>query len=206
MYKRLFDFLASFFVIIVLSPVILVVSLLVRKKLGSPVIFSQNRPGINGQPFKMFKFRTMTDAKNKEMESLSDSVRLTPFGSKLRALSLDELPGLWNVLKGDMSLVGPRPLLTRYYKFYTNREQVRHTVRPGVTGWAQINGRNTLNWNDRLEMDVWYVENKSFLLDLKIILLTIKKVIVSEGVVVDAHSTMLNLDEERAQGLNNNGH
>jgi lipopolysaccharide/colanic/teichoic acid biosynthesis glycosyltransferase len=206
MFKRLFDFSVSFFAIILLSPIILVVSILVRKKLGSPVIFAQIRPGVNGVPFKMFKFRTMIDAKNKEMESLSDSARLTPFGSKLRALSLDELPGLWNVLKGDMSLVGPRPLLTRYYKFYTNREQVRHTVRPGVTGWAQINGRNTLNWNDRLEMDVWYVENKSFLLDLKIILLTIKKVIIREGVVVDAHSTMLNLDEERAQGQNTNGH
>ncbi|WP_351189633.1 sugar transferase [Shewanella sp. TB4-MNA-CIBAN-0142] len=206
MFKRLFDFSVSFFAIILLSPIILVVSILVRKNLGSPVIFTQIRPGVNGVPFKMFKFRTMMDAKNKEIESLSDSVRLTPFGCKLRALSLDELPGLLNVIKGDMSLVGPRPLLTRYYKFYTNREQVRHTVRPGVTGWAQINGRNTLNWNDRLEMDVWYVENKSFLLDLKIILLTIKKVIIREGVVVDAHSTMLNLDEERAQGQNNNDH
>ena len=153
----------------------------------------------------MYKFRTMTDSTDKNGEPLSDAERLTPFGNKLRLTSLDEIPGLLNVLKGDMSLVGPRPLLPRYYEYYTEREQVRHTVRPGITGWAQVNGRNTLNWNERIAMDVWYVEKQSFYLDFKILLLTIKKVIKSEGVVTDARSVMLNLDEERSgQKANNN--
>lgn len=197
MLKRSFDILVSLTSIVILSPVIVAVCVLVNFNLGRPVVFSQLRPGLNGKRFRMYKFRTMTDAVNNVGETLPDAERLTPCGNKLRLTSLDELPGLWNVLKGDMSLVGPRPLLPRYYEYYTEREQLRHTVRPGVTGWAQVNGRNTLNWNDRLAMDVWYVENQSFYLDLKILLLTIKKVTTSEGVVVDARSVMQNLDEER---------
>tara|TARA_R110001592_G_scaffold79795_2_gene238356 strand:- start:2394 stop:3017 length:624 start_codon:yes stop_codon:yes gene_type:complete len=195
--KRSLDILVSLTTIIIFSPVMIIVSVLVSFKLGSPVVFSQLRPGLNGKLFRMYKFRTMTDAVNDVGETLPDVERLTPFGNKLRLSSLDELPGLWNVLKGDMSLVGPRPLLPKYYEYYTEREQLRHTVRPGVTGWAQVNGRNTLNWNDRLAMDVWYVENQSLYLDFKILLLTIKKVTQSEGVVVDARSVMQNLDEER---------
>lgn len=197
MLKRSLDILVSLTTIIIFSPVMIIVSVLVSFKLGSPVVFSQLRPGLNGKLFRMYKFRTMTDAVNDVGETLPDVERLTPFGNKLRLSSLDELPGLWNVLKGDMSLVGPRPLLPKYYEYYTEREQLRHTVRPGVTGWAQVNGRNTLNWNDRLAMDVWYVENQSLYLDFKILLLTIKKVTQSEGVVVDARSVMQNLDEER---------
>ncbi len=197
MLKRFFDICVSLSIILILLPVIFVVSILVAFNLGSPVIFSQLRPGLNGKLFRMYKFRTMTDSLNKDDESLSDTQRLTVFGSKLRLTSLDELPGLWNVLKGDMSLVGPRPLLVKYYKYYTESEQIRHTVRPGITGWAQVNGRNTLNWDERLAMDVWYVERKSFLLDFKILFLTLKKVTKREGVVADARSVMLNLDEER---------
>ena len=197
MFKRSFDIFVSLSAIFVLSPVIIVVYVLVNFNLGRPVVFSQMRPGLNGKMFRMYKFRTMTNAVNNAGETLLDAERLTDFGNKLRIASLDELPGLWNVLKGDMSLIGPRPLLPDYYEFYTEREQLRHTVKPGVTGWAQVNGRNTLTWDDRLAMDVWYVENQSFSLDLKILLLTIKKVTKSEGVVVDARSVMKNFDEER---------
>jgi lipopolysaccharide/colanic/teichoic acid biosynthesis glycosyltransferase len=197
MLKRSLDILVSLTTIIIFSPIMIIVSVLVSFKLGSPVVFSQLRPGLNAKLFRMYKFRTMTDAVNDVGETLPDVERLTPFGNKLRLSSLDELPGLWNVLKGDMSLVGPRPLLPKYYEYYTEREQLRHTVRPGVTGWAQVNGRNTLNWDDRLAMDVLYVENQSLYLDFKILLLTIKKVTKSEGVVVDARSVMQNLDEER---------
>lgn len=197
MLKRTLDILLSLTAIVILSPVILAVCILVIFNLGHPFIFSQLRPGLNGKLFRMYKFRTMTDAINNAGENFSDAKRLTAFGNKLRLTSLDELPGFWNVLKGDMSIIGPRPLLPRYYEYYTEREQLRHTVRPGITGWAQVNGRNTLNWNDRLAMDVWYVENQSFYLDMKILLLTIKKVTSSEGVVVDARSIMQNLDEER---------
>ena len=168
MFKRSFDIFVSLSAIFVLSPVIIVVYVLVNFNLGRPVVFSQMRPGLNGKMFRMYKFRTMTNAVNNAGETLLDAERLTHFGNKLRIASLDELPGFWNVLKGDMSLIGPRPLLPDYYEFYTEREQLRHTVKPGVTGWAQVNGRNTLTWDDRLAMDVWYVENQSFSLDLKI--------------------------------------
>ena len=205
MLKRFFDIFVSLTAIFILLPVMVVVCILVACNLGRPVVFSQLRPGLSGKLFRMYKFRTMTDSTDKNGEPLSDAERLTPFGNKLRLTSLDEIPGLLNVLKGDMSLVGPRPLLPRYYEYYTEREQVRHTVRPGITGWAQVNGRNTLNWNERIAMDVWYVEKQSFYLDFKILLLTIKKVIKSEGVVTDARSVMLNLDEERSgQKANNN--
>ena len=197
MLKRFFDILVSLTAIAILSPVMIIVCMLINFNLGWPVIFSQLRPGLNGKLFRMYKFRTMTDAVSHSGKTLPDAERLTPFGNTLRLTSIDELPGLWNVLKGDMSLVGPRPLLPRYYEYYTEREQIRHTVRPGVTGWAQVNGRNTLNWNDRLAMDVWYVENQSVYLDLTILVLTIKKVTKSEGIVVDARSVMQNLDEER---------
>ena len=197
MLKRSFDILVSLTAIFILSPVMIVVCVLVNFNLGRPVVFSQLRPGLNGKGFRMYKFRTMTNAVNNAGETLPDAERLTHFGNNLRITSLDEFPGLWNVLKGDMSLVGPRPLLPAYYEYYTEREQLRHTVKPGVTGWAQVNGRNTLNWDDRLAMDVWYVENQSFNLDLKILLLTIKKVTKREGVVVDARSVMKNFDEER---------
>ena len=197
MLKRSFDILVSLTAIFILSPVMIVVCVLVNFNLGRPVVFSQLRPGLNGKGFRMYKFRTMTNAVNNAGETLPDAERLTHFGNNLRITSLDEFPGLWNVLKGDMSLVGPRPLLPAYFEYYTEREQLRHTVKPGVTGWAQVNGRNTLNWDDRLAMDVWYVENQSFNLDLKILLLTIKKVTKREGVVVDARSVMKNFDEER---------
>ena len=197
MLKRALDILVSLTAIIMLSPVIVLICVLINLNLGRPIFFSQLRPGLNGELFRMYKFRTMTDAVSELGQDLPDAERLSPLGNILRLTSLDEIPGLWNVIKGDMSLVGPRPLLARYYEYYTEREQIRHTVRPGVTGWAQVNGRNTLSWTDRLAMDVWYVENQSLFLDLKILLLTVRKVTRSDGVVVDARSVMQNLDEER---------
>ncbi len=161
MLKRLFDILASASALVLLSPVFLVVVLLVRRKLGSPVFFTQIRPGIHGKPFKMFKFRTMTDERDESGELLPDSVRLTKFGQLLRSTSLDELPELWNVLKGDMSLVGPRPLLMEYLPLYSPEQARRHEVRPGITGWAQINGRNAISCPDKFRLYVWYVDNES---------------------------------------------
>ncbi|QFU03793.1 putative sugar transferase EpsL [Pseudoalteromonas sp. THAF3] len=158
-------------------------------KLGRPVIFSQVRPGLHGKPFKMFKFRSMTDGKDEHGELLSDEQRLTPFGAKLRATSLDELPELFNILKGDMSFVGPRPLLMQYLPLYNERQSKRHNVRPGLTGWAQINGRNDMSWQDKFEHDVWYVENQSLALDIKIMYQTLGKVIKSEGVVAEGQAT-----------------
>jgi lipopolysaccharide/colanic/teichoic acid biosynthesis glycosyltransferase len=190
MIKRLTDIIASFFGLLLLAPVIAIVAWLVRRKLGSPVLFRQVRPGLNGEPFEMIKFRTMRDAVDAVGNQLPDSERMTPFGSFLRSSSLDELPGLWNVLKGDMSLVGPRPLLMEYLPLYNTEQYRRHEVRPGVTGWAQINGRNALSWDKRFMLDVWYVDNHSFLLDLKIILLTIKKVVVRDGINAEGEATM----------------
>jgi len=161
MLKRLFDIVASLTALILLSPVLLIVALLVRRKLGSPVFFRQTRPGLNGKPFEMIKFRTMRDAVDNQGNPLPDDQRMTPFGSFLRATSLDELPELWNVLKGDMSLVGPRPLLMEYLPLYSKEQYRRHEVRPGVTGWAQVNGRNALSWDEKFKLDVWYVENRS---------------------------------------------
>src|SRR5690554_5715005 len=197
MLKRLFDIVAAGVGLLLLAPVIAVVSILIRCKLGSPVFFRQTRPGLDGKPFEMVKFRTMLDAHDENGKPLPDSERMTPFGRFLRATSLDELPELWNVLKGDMSLVGPRPLLLKYMPFYTDEEITRHDVRPGITGWAQINGRNTSPWSERLALDVWYVKNRSFVLDLKIILKTLIKVVKKDGVIEDPTGAMKDLDEER---------
>lgn len=164
--------------------------LLVRIKLGSPVFFTQIRPGLRGKPFQMFKFRTMTDQCGSDGLPLPDAERLTPFGRWLRATSLDELPELWNVLKGDMSLVGPRPLLMEYLPRYSPEQARRHEVRPGITGWAQVNGRNTLSWEDKFKLDVWYVDHQSLWLDIKIIWMTLKKVIVREGISAEGEATM----------------
>ena len=180
--KRLVDILLSFFGIVLLTPIFLLVAFLIRKNLGSPVIFSQIRPGIDGKPFKMYKFRSMKNAIDTSGNPLPDAERLTPFGQKLRSTSLDELPELWNVLKGDMSLVGPRPLLMEYLPLYDKEQYRRHEMRPGITGWAQINGRNAISWEDKFKLDVWYVDNQSLKLDLKILLLTIKKVFIKEGI------------------------
>ena len=183
--------------LLVLSGPLLLLGLLVRSRLGSPVLFKQMRPGLGGQPFTMYKFRTMTDERGPDGELLPDAMRLTPFGKFLRSTSLDELPELWNVLKGDMSLVGPRPLLMRYTEFFTPEEMQRLNVRPGITGWAQVNGRNAASWDERLAMDVWYVNNLSLALDLNILWRTLQKVVKRSDVVVDAESIMQNLDDER---------
>ena len=190
MIKRLLDILFSIFGLILLSPILIFVAILIRIYLGSPVFFTQIRPGLNGKPFKMIKFRTMKDSVDKNGEPLPDSERLTRFGKILRATSLDELPELWNVLKGDMSLVGPRPLLMEYLPLYNTRQATRHNVRPGITGWAQINGRNAISWEEKFELDVWYVENQSLWLDIKILFLTIKKVIIKEGISSNQHVTI----------------
>lgn len=190
MIKRIFDIVASVFGLLLLAPVIAIVAWKIRLKLGSPVLFRQVRPGLNGQSFEMIKFRTMRDAIDATGNPLPDSERMTPLGSFLRSTSLDELPELWNVFKGDMSLVGPRPLLMEYLPLYSPEQYRRHEVRPGVTGWAQINGRNALSWDEKFKLDIWYVDNRSFLLDLKIILLTIKKVIVRDGISADGEATM----------------
>ncbi|NBA97277.1 sugar transferase [Pseudomonas sp. R5(2019)] len=190
MYKRFIDISASLCALILLAPVMAIVAWNIRKKLGSPVLFRQVRPGRDGKPFEMVKFRTMRDAVDSNGNPLADSERMTPFGSFLRASSLDELPELWNVLKGDMSLVGPRPLLMEYLPLYSLEQNRRHEVRPGVTGWAQVNGRNALSWDEKFKMDVWYVDNRSFVLDMKIIFMTVKKVVVKEGISADGEVTM----------------
>jgi sugar transferase EpsL len=185
-----------FFILFILffsSPLILLVSLLIALlifiKLGAPIFFKQSRPGLSGNLFNMYKFRTMTNERDKNGALKPDSVRLTKFGQFLRSTSLDELPGLWNVLKGDMSLVGPRPLLVEYLPLYSERQSRRHEVRPGITGWAQVNGRNAISWDEKFELDVWYVDNQSIWLDIKILWLTVKKVIMREGVNKDGHAT-----------------
>ncbi|MGR2736922.1 sugar transferase [Billgrantia sp. Q4P2] len=188
--KRLFDIVVALVALALLAPLMLVVALLVRLKLGSPVLFRQTRPGLSGHPFEMIKFRTMRDAWDEHGKPLPNAERMTRFGSVLRATSLDELPELWNVLKGDMSLVGPRPLLMEYLPLYTPRQARRHEVRPGVTGWAQVNGRNALTWEEKFELDVWYVDNRSLWLDLRILLLTVKKVVVREGIAHDGDVAM----------------
>ena len=187
--KRIFDFLASLIALILFSPIIALVAWKIRKNLGSPVLFRQTRPGLNGKPFEMVKFRTMKDAVDLQGNPLPDSERMTPFGDKLRNSSLDELPELWNVLKGEMSLVGPRPLLMQYLPLYNAEQARRHDVRPGVTGWAQVNGRNAISWHQKFSLDVWYVQNTSFWLDIKILLLTIKKVFIKEGISSNGHAT-----------------
>jgi lipopolysaccharide/colanic/teichoic acid biosynthesis glycosyltransferase len=188
--KRLFDSILSVIALIILALPLLILVWLIRRKLGSPVFFRQVRPGLNGQPFRMVKFRTMTDERGADGELLPDAVRLTPFGRFLRATSLDELPELWNVLNGDMSLVGPRPLLMEYLPLYTPEQARRHEVRPGVTGWAQINGRNAISWEEKFKLDVWYVDNRSLWLDIKILGLTVKKVLVRDGISAAGEATM----------------
>jgi len=188
--KRAVDYLAALFVLLLLWPVLLIVSIFIHFKLGTPVLFKQKRPGLNGKIFEMVKFRSMRDAFDQSGNALPDSDRLTPFGLKLRSSSLDELPGLWNVLKGDMSLVGPRPLLVEYLPLYNKEQLKRHNVRPGITGWAQVNGRNAISWEDKFKLDVWYVENRTFWLDIKILLLTVKKVFIKEGISADGEITI----------------
>jgi lipopolysaccharide/colanic/teichoic acid biosynthesis glycosyltransferase len=177
MLKRAIDIVVSLSVLLVLWPILLLLMLLVKVKLGSPVLFSQPRPDLNNKIFTMYKFRTMTDQTDASGLLLPDSARLTPFGLFLRHTSLDELPGLYNVLKGDMSLVGPRPLLVEYLPLYNNQQKRRHEVRPGITGWAQINGRNALSWEQKFDLDLWYVEHRDWLLDVKILFLTLQKVV-----------------------------
>ena len=190
MIKRIFDIVVSAVALLFLSPVIIIVNLKVAKNLGKPVLFRQARPGLYGKIFEMIKFRSMRDAVDKNGNILPDSERLTPFGEQLRSSSLDELPGLWNVLKGDMSLVGPRPLLVEYLPLYSQEQAKRHNVRPGITGWAQVKGRNAISWEQKFKLDVWYVENQSLWLDIKILFLTVKKVIVKDGISADGEATM----------------
>lgn len=188
--KRCLDLILSAVALIVLSPVYLVLAVLVRVKLGSPVLFSQERPGRHGKIFRMYKFRSMTDKRDAEGNLLPDEYRMTRFGTVLRATSLDELPELWNIFKGDMSIVGPRPLLVRYLPRYNARQRRRHDVRPGLTGWAQVNGRNAISWEQKFEYDVEYVEKESFLFDVKIILMTVGKVLHRSGISQEGNVTM----------------
>ncbi len=188
--KRLFDILISLLLLILLSPVLLVVAWLVRQRLGTPMLFRQRRPGMGAQPFEMMKFRTMTNSRGSDGNLLPDAERLTAFGRFLRASSLDELPGLINVLKGDMSLVGPRPLLMQYVPLYSLAQARRHEVRPGITGWAQVNGRNALSWDEKFAHDVWYVDNRSFFLDIKILFMTAGKVLRRDGISAVGEATM----------------
>ena len=188
--KRGLDVILAGGALVVLSPVLAVTAVLVRTTLGSPVIFHQDRPGKDGKIFRLYKFRSMTDEKDEKGNLLPDEVRLTAFGKKLRATSLDELPELWNILKGDMSVVGPRPLLVRYLPLYNEEQRHRHDVRPGLTGWAQVNGRNALSWEEKFRYDVDYVQNVSFALDAKTVLLTVKKVFCREGISSDSAATM----------------
>ncbi|WP_284145142.1 sugar transferase [Peribacillus frigoritolerans] len=188
--KRAMDFILSLIAIVILSPILLVVALLVRVKLGSPVLFKQKRPGLNENIFMMYKFRTMTDERDEHGELLPDNVRLTRFGRLLRSTSLDELPELFNILKGDMSIIGPRPLLEQYLPLYNEHQKRRHEVRPGLSGLAQVNGRNAISWENKFDLDVEYVDNVSFIGDWKIIFLTIKKVFVREGINSEVDATM----------------
>ena len=188
--KRLLDIIIAAAALVLLSPVLLLLAWQIRRKLGTPVLFRQVRPGRGGIPFVMYKFRTMRDAADENGRPLPDAERLTPFGRKLRAASLDELPELWNVLKGDMSLVGPRPLLMEYLPLYNAEQRRRHLVRPGITGWAQVNGRNAISWSEKFRLDVWYVENRSLLLDIKILFLTVKKVLDRSGINSEGEATV----------------
>lgn len=185
--KRLFDIVVAFVALLLFSPILLIVAILIAHRLGSPVLFRQVRPGLNGRLFTMVKFRSMRDALDKQGNPLPDDQRLTPFGAWLRASSLDELPELWNVLKGDMSLVGPRPLLVEYLPLYSPEQARRHDVRPGITGWAQINGRNAISWDDKFRLDCWYVDHRSLALDLKILWLTVRRVFKRDGITQEGH-------------------
>lgn len=190
MLKRIFDIIASFIGLLILSPVLFLLAIMVRIKHGSPILFKQTRPGKDGKPFTFYKFRTMSNEADEDGNLLPDEERLTAFGTFLRKTSLDELPSLFNVLKGDMSLVGPRPLLMQYLPLYNNFQKRRHEVKPGITGWAQINGRNALSWPKKFELDVWYVDNQSFWLDLKILFITVYKVFKREGISAEGEATV----------------
>ena len=199
-FKRLIDFILSLLALIILSPILLILAILVRIKLGSPIIFKQKRPGLNEKIFTVYKFRTMTDAKDEHGNLLPDEIRLTKFGKLLRSTSLDELPELFNILKGDMAIVGPRPLLVRYLPLYNDHQKHRHDVRPGFTGWAQCNGRNAITWEEKFDLDVYYTKHISLFLDLKIILKTVKVVLFREGISSKTSVTM-----EEFRGSNNEG-
>lgn len=188
--KRFFDIITAGGALLIALPIMTVIALLVRINMGAPILFGQLRPGLHGKPFRMLKFRTMRDAYDRDDVPLADADRITGFGRFLRSTSLDELPGLWSVLKGDMSLVGPRPLLMEYLPLYSQEQGRRHDVRPGITGWAQVNGRNALSWDEKFALDLWYVENRSFMLDLKILLLTVRKVLVRDGISAAGEATM----------------
>jgi len=199
--KRIFDSLFSLISLLILMPIIIIVSILIKINIGSPVIFTQQRPGLHGKPFFVYKFRTMTNETDHNGNLLPDYKRLTGFGRLIRKLSLDELPQLFNVLKGDISLVGPRPLLMEYLELYTPEQARRHEVRPGITGWAQVNGRNAISWEEKFKLDVWYVDNQSFWLDLKILYMTVIKVFKSEGINQSGHATI-----EKFTGTKGGGH
>lgn len=190
MLKRLFDIIIATTALIILSPLYIIVAYKVKKNLGSPVLFRQVRPGLHGKPFEMIKFRTMKDAVDAQGNPLPDSERLTPFGKMLRATSLDEMPELWNVIKGDMSIVGPRPLLMEYLPLYNEQQAKRHNVRPGMTGHAQVNGRNAISWEQKFDLDTWYVEHQSLWLDFKIMLKTVQKVITKDDINAEGEATM----------------
>jgi lipopolysaccharide/colanic/teichoic acid biosynthesis glycosyltransferase len=196
--KRIFDLIAASLGLLLLALPLLVLAWQVRRKLGSPVLFTQVRPGLHGKPFRMVKFRTMTDARDASGALLSDAQRLTPFGRFLRASSLDELPELWNVLRGEMSLVGPRPLLMEYLPLYSPEQARRHEVRPGITGWAQVNGRNAISWADKFALDVWYVDHRSLWLDVRILWLTVRKVLVRDGISAAGDATMPKFEGDKA--------
>ncbi|MFA7061908.1 MAG: sugar transferase [Pedobacter sp.] len=190
MIKRLFDISSTALGLLLIWPLVLVLALLVRFKLGAPVLFCQQRPGMRGKPFMMYKFRTMTDERDSAGNLLPDADRLTPFGGFLRSSSLDELPELLNVLKGDMSLVGPRPLLMEYLPLYSREQNRRHEVRPGITGWAQVNGRNAIGWDEKFKLDVWYVDHQSLWLDIRILRMTVEKVFKRDGISQEGQATM----------------
>lgn len=190
MMKRAFDLVVSLLALFLLAPAIVLLAVLIRYRLGSPVLFRQQRPGLGARPFEMVKFRSMTDARDASGNLLSDAERLTPFGQWLRATSLDELPELWNVVKGQMSLVGPRPLLMDYVPLYSKEQFRRHEVKPGITGWAQVTGRNSLSWEDKFALDVWYVDNRSLWLDVRILLMTVLKVVRRDGISAAGEATM----------------
>lgn len=198
--KRAFDIAVSAALLLCLAPLLLLLAWLIRRKLGTPVLFCQMRPGRHGKLFAMYKFRTMRDADDENGKLLPDAERLIPFGRKLRAASLDELPELWNVLKGDMSLVGPRPLLPEYLPLYNAEQSRRHEVRPGITGWAQVNGRNAISWPEKFRLDVWYVDRRSFWLDIKILLLTVKKVFARDGINSEGEATAAKFEGNGEEG------
>ncbi len=202
MLKRSIDFIAALILLIALSPLLALLALAVGWKLGRPVLFAQTRPGLHATPFRFYKFRSMSDARNEAGELLPDAARLTSFGELMRKFSLDELPQLVNVLKGDMSLVGPRPLLMEYLPLYSERQAKRHAVRPGITGWAQVNGRNALDWEERFELDLWYVEHQSFWLDLRILAMTAARLLRPRGIAQAGQATMSKFTGSRNGGKN----